>query len=287
MASYLKLTRPKLTQHRTGLMVVAALLLGATGSWFYSTAQQPRQPASPPNPDFSRVYEEAKKVGLVVPAFDSPATEPKVVTPGAQVGAAPSDAVVLFDGKDLSQWTSIRTAGPAEWDVQDGYLQVKRGKGDIVSNFEFGSAQFHLEWASPAVVKGDGQGRGNSGIFLMERYELQVLDSYQNKTYFHGQAGSIYKQHPPLVNPTRKPGEWQAYDVVFTAPQFDAKGMVLRNGRVTVLLNGVLVQNDVEIHGNTWHDRSPYYIAHGPKAGLKLQDHGDPVRFRNIWVRPL
>jgi hypothetical protein len=281
------LTDLKLVRFRTLLLTGGALLVGAAGTWFLSTAQQRRQPAAPPNPDYARIYAEAKKVGLVVPAFESPAAEPKVVTPGAMVGAAPSDAVVLFDGRDLSQWASMRTAGPAEWDVQDGYMQVKRGKGDIVSNFEFGSAQLHVEWATPEVVKGEGQGRGNSGIFLMERYEVQVLDSFENKTYFHGQAGSVYKQHPPLVNPTRKPGEWQAYDIIFTAPEFDAKGMTVKNGRVTVMLNGVLVQNDVEIHGNTWHDRSPYYIAHGPKAGLKLQDHGDPVRFRNIWVRPL
>ncbi|MFM8394499.1 MAG: DUF1080 domain-containing protein, partial [Acidobacteriota bacterium] len=161
----------KLARYRTVLMIVGALLVGAAGSWFYSAAQQRRQPAGPPNPDYARIYQEAKKVGLVVPAFESPATEPTVITPGATVGAAPSDAVVLFDGKDLSQWTSLRTAGPAEWDVQDGYMQVKRGKGDIVSNYEFGNAQLHVEWATPEVVKGEGQGRGNSGIFLMERYE--------------------------------------------------------------------------------------------------------------------
>ena len=275
---------------RSLVLVALVLVCAVGGSWFYSSAQQKRQPQPPPvvSPqEYQKIYADAVKVGLVVPAHESPAVEPTVVTPGATPGAAPSDAVVLFDGKDLSQWWSVRTGEQAMWDVRDGYMQVKRGTGDIATNYQFGNAQLHVEWASPEVVRGEGQGRGNSGIFLMERYEVQVLDSYQNKTYFHGQAGSVYKQHPPLVNATRKPGEWQSYDIVFTAPEFDAMGKVVRKARVTVLLNGVLVQNNVEIHGNTWHDRAPLYIAHGPKGSLKLQDHGDAVRYRNIWVRPL
>jgi hypothetical protein len=134
---------------------------------------------------------------------------------------------------------------------------------------------------------GDSQGRGNSGVFLMGRYEVQVLDSYNNKTYFHGQAGAVYKQHAPLVNASRPPGEWQTYDIIFRAPKFDEMGKVVERARVTVLHNGVLVQNNVEVYGETWHDRAPLYIAHGPKGPLKLQDHGNPMRFRNIWIRPL
>ncbi len=279
-----------MARYRMAGIVAIALLAGAAGSWFYTSAQQRRQPAPAPvvtPQEFQRIYGEAKKVGLVIPPFESPATAPKVVAAPTSPGGPPSDAVVLFDGKDLSNWSSVRTGGTAEWDVTDGYIQVKPRTGDIASNYEFGDCQLHIEWATPSTVKGEGQGRGNSGIFLMERYEVQVLDSWQNPTYFHGQAASIYKQHPPLVNVTRKPGEWQTYDIVFTAPRFDTMGKAVENGRITVIHNGVLVQNNVGIHGNTWHDRSPYYIAHGPRGSLKLQDHGDLVRFRNIWVRPL
>ena len=153
--------------------------------------------------------------------FDPPAKEPTIITPAAKVGDAPSDAIVLFDGKDLSNWKSLRDGGEAKWAVRDGYMEVAGRTGDIATKQEFGDCQLHIEWATPSVVKGEGQGRGNSGIFLMGHYELQVLDSFQNKTYFHGQAGSIYKQHPPLVNASRKPGEWQTYDIIFQSPQFD------------------------------------------------------------------
>ncbi len=221
------------------------------------------------------------------PPWESPKKEPPIVTPGAKVGDAPSDAVVLFDGKDLSGWKSLRDGGDAKWEVKDGYMQVKGGTGDIVTKQEWGDCQLHIEWATPAEVKGDGQGRGNSGVFLMGHYEVQVLDSYNNKTYFHGQAGAVYKQHAPLVNVSRPPGEWQSYDIIFTSPRFDEIGKVTRRARVTVFHNGVLVQNNVEIYGETWHDRAPQYIAHPAKGPLKLQDHGNPMRFRNVWMRPL
>ncbi len=219
--------------------------------------------------------------------FDPPKKEPPIITPGAKPGDPPSDAIVLFDGKDLTNWRSVRDGGEAKWQVKDGYMEVMPKTGDIATKQEFGDCQLHIEWATPSVVKGADQGRGNSGVFLMERYEVQVLDSYENKTYFHGQAGGVYKQHAPLVNASRKPGEWQSYDIIFLSPRFDEMGKATRRARVTVIHNGVLIQNNVEIYGNTWHDRPPLYIAHGPRGSLKLQDHGDLVRYRNIWVRPL
>lgn len=217
-----------------------------------------------------------------------PSKEPRVITPGATPGAPPSDAIVLFDGKDLSKWVSQKdgiTAAP--WTVGEGAMTVKPGTGGIQTKDSFGDVQLHIEFATPSVVKGQGQGRGNSGVFLMNTYELQVLDSYQNPTYFHGQAGSIYKQHKPLVNASRKPGEWQAYDVVFRAPQFDEDGKLLKRARFTVFHNGVLVQDDVDVMGVTAHDRAPYYEKHAAKLPISLQDHGDLLQFRNIWVRPL
>ena len=181
-----------------------------------------------------------------------PSKEPVVVTPAAAPGGAPSDAVVLFDGKDLSRWVSQKDGTtPAAWDVVDGAMQVKPKAGGIQSKDVFGSVQLHIEFATPTVVKGSGQGRGNSGVFLMNTYEIQVLDSYQNPTYFHGQAGSIYKQHKPLVNPIRKPGEWNVYEIVFNAPKFDADGKLLKRATFTAFLNGVLVQDHVEVMGVT------------------------------------
>lgn len=219
--------------------------------------------------------------------FEPPKKEPPIVTPGTTASDPPSDAIVLFDGKDLSGWKSQRDGSEAKWKVQDGYMEVVPRTGGIQSKYEFGDCQLHIEWASPSLVKGEGQGRGNSGIFLMGHYELQVLDSFQNKTYFHGQAGSIYKQHAPLVNASRKPGEWQSYDIIFQSPQFDEQGKVTRYARMTVLHNGVLIQNNSQIYGETWNDKPALYLAHPNKGPLSLQDHGDLVRFRNIWVRPL
>lgn len=205
--------------------------------------------------------------------------EPKVIDPGP-IGGPPSDATILFDGKDLSNWDDGE-----KWVVQDGYATAR--ETGITTRAGFGSCQLHLEWAAPAEVIGEGQGRGNSGVYMMGKYEIQILDSYDNKTYFDGQAGSIYKQHPPLVNACRKPGEWQVYDILFTAPCFDSAGKVLQPAYVTVLHNGVVVQNHFELLGGTFYERPPVYEAHPDKAPIHIQFHGNPVRFRNIWIREL
>jgi hypothetical protein len=218
--------------------------------------------------------------------FPAPRVAPAVVTPGRTSADPPSDAIVLFDGRDLSKWRSA-DGSAAKWLVRDGYVEVAPGSGEIVSTDSFGDCQLHIEWATPSVVKGEGQERGNSGVFLMGRYEVQVLDSYQNETYFHGQAGAVYKQYAPLVNASRPPGQWQTYDIIFKAPKFDEQGKVTDRARVTVLHNGVLIQNNVEIYGITYNDRPALYIAHPAEQPLHLQDHGNPVRYQNIWVRRL
>ena len=219
---------------------------------------------------------------------DGQRPQPRVVTPGTcstpgTPGRPPSDAVVLFDGKDLSHWQGANGQAPT-WKVENGYMEVRRG--EIRTKDEFGDCQLHIEWATPTPPKGEDQGRGNSGIFLFGRYELQVLDSYQNQTYPDGQAAAIYGQYPPLVNASRKPGEWQIYDVIFTAPRF--KGDQLETPAYeTVVHNGVVVHNHVALLGSTGHKVAPKYTPHGPKGPLHLQDHGNPVRYRNIWIRPL
>lgn len=215
--------------------------------------------------------------------------EPAVVTPGVKA-APPSDAIVLL-GDDLSAWVAWDgTAGDdggeaAGWHVEDGVVTVVAGAGGIRTVREFGSVQLHVEWRAP-VMEGSGQLKGNSGVFLQQRYEVQVLDSYENRTYSNGQAASVYKQHIPLVNAARPPGEWQSYDIVFEAPAFDADGELVTPAYLTVLHNGVLVQNHVELRGPTVYRGEPAYEAHGA-ASLALQDHGDRVSFRNIWVREL
>jgi hypothetical protein len=206
-----------------------------------------------------------------------PWPEPAVIDPGP-IGGPPSDAIVLFDGKDLSKWNDAD-----KWKIKDGYA-IANGN-DIHSKQAFGDCQLHVEWATPKKVEGDGQGRGNSGVFMMGLYEVQVLDSYNNKTYYDGQAASIYKQHPPLVNACRKPGEWQTYDIVFEAPRFDKDGKLTRPAFITVLQNGVLAQNHFKILGTTAYDVGAKYNAHAAKLPLGLQFHGNPVRFRNIWIR--
>ena len=219
----------------------------------------------------------------------------RVVDPGLpgtpdKAGTPPSDAVVLFDGKDLSKWRSDKDGGPAKWKVADGYVEVAAGTGDIRTEQAFGDCQLHVEWMPPSPPEGKGgQDRGNSGVFLMSRYEVQVLDTYrnENKTYADGQAAAIYGQYPPLVNPARGPGQWQAYDIVFRAPRFDAKGKLQKKAVVTVFFNGVLVQDHREPTGPTAHKARPPYEAHADKLPLRLQDHSHPVRYRNIWVRPL
>ena len=204
--------------------------------------------------------------------------EPPVVNPGQQPTAPPSDAIVLFDGTDLSGWNNAD-----KWKVADGAMIV--GGGTIQSKQSFGDCQLHIEWSSPTPVTGKGQGRGNSGVYFMGQYEVQILDSFENKTYFDGQAGAIYKQSPPMVNATRPPGEWNVYDIVFTAPRFAADGTLNSPAHVTLLHNGVLLHNHFQLRGETaWH-KPASYTAHADKLPIKLQDHGNPVRYRNIWVR--
>jgi hypothetical protein len=256
------MTRSRLTPNS---LMLAAVFLAAAASGNVVLSQT----VAPPGP------------------FPPPKHEPAIVTPGRTTAEAPSDAIVLFDGRDLSHWRSAKDGSEVKWQVRDGYLEVVPKTDDITTREAFGDCQLHVEWATPAVVKGEGQGRGNSGVFLMQRYEVQVLDSYQNKTYYHGQAGAIYNQYAPLVNASLKPGEWQTYDIIFKAPKFDEQGKVTERARITVLHNGVLIQNNVEIYGNTWHDRAALYIAHEPQLPLQLQNHGDLVRYRNIWIRRL
>ncbi len=211
---------------------------------------------------------------------------PPVVQPGAVVGAPPSDAVVLFNGMDMAGWVSVKTGDPAAWKVESGYMEVVRGTGNIQTAAQFGDCQLHVEFASPVEVIGNGQGRGNSGVFLMGRYEVQVLDNYDSPTYSDGTVGAIYGQHPPLANACRKPGEWQTYDIVFIAPRWDAGGKLVSPARLTVFLNGVLVQHDRAAQGPTGHKTvSNYDTPHPAEGPLMLQDHTNPVRFRNIWVR--
>ena len=198
----------------------------------------------------------------------------------------PSDAVVLFDGKDLAHWRGA-DGGPAKWTVRDGYFATTAGTGSIHTQESFGDMQLHLEWSAPAPAQGSGQGRGNSGVFLMGLYEIQVLDSYQNETYADGQAAAVYGQYPPLYNASRPPGEWQSYDIFFRRPRFDVDGSVLRPARVTVLQNGVLVQDNVELSGPTSWLQNARYKLHADRLPLSLQDHSNPVRFRNIWARDL
>ena len=211
--------------------------------------------------------------------------EPALVVPGPGT-APPSDAIVLFDGSDLSRWQQV-DGGDAKWVVEDGMVTVAPGSGNIETRDGFGDVQLHIEWRTPAIVVGEGQGRGNSGVFLQTRYEVQVLDSYDNRTYSNGQAASVYKQHMPLVNATRGPGEWQVYDIVFEAPRFADDGALLSPAVVTVFHNGVLVQNHAELSGPTEYIGTPVYTAHPLKLPLELQDHGNPVSFRNIWIREL
>ncbi|HEY2378707.1 MAG TPA: DUF1080 domain-containing protein [Gemmatimonadaceae bacterium] len=220
---------------------------------------------------------------------------PPIVTPGRTDAAPPSDAIILFDGRNLDQWVSVKDRGPAAWPVADGILTVNKSAGNIETKRSFTNYQLHLEWRIPEAVTGEGQARGNSGVFLASTgpgdagYEIQVLDSYNNKTYVNGQAAAIYKQYPPLVNSMRKPGEWQTYDIIWTAPTFHEDGSMATPAFVTALQNGVLVQNHVELKGETLYIGTPSYKKHGP-APIKLQAHGDPsapISFRNIWVRDL
>lgn len=248
------------------LVISFLLTFTAVGVW----AQTPERP--PMKPEMTEIWEP----------------EVEKVTPGENPMDAPSDAIVLFDGKDLSrEWTS-QDGGEPQWVVEDGAVTVKRGTGVIKTKRVFEDFQLHIEWRSPSEVVGESQGRGNSGVFLQERYEVQVLDNYDNRTYRNGQAGSLYKQHAPLVNACKAPGEWQTYDIIYTAPRFNDDGTYFTPPMVTVLHNGVLVQNHVKLRGPTEYIGIPEYTVkeHGP-GSIVLQDHGNPVSFRNIWIREL
>ena len=221
---------------------------------------------------------------------------PKIVTPGATNSDAPSDAIILFDGKNLDEWASVKDPkSPAQWKVADGVITVNKSVGNIQTKRSFTDYQLHIEWKIPANITGSDQARGNSGVFLAstgpgdEGYEIQVLDCYNNKTYVNGQTASIYKQSIPLANACKKPGEWQAYDIIWTAPRFNDDGTLKSPARVTALHNGVLVQNNFELKGVTRYIGSPEYKKHGA-CPIKLQAHGDPsepISYRNIWVREL
>jgi len=213
---------------------------------------------------------------------------PAVVKPGetfSHGAPPPADATVLFDGKDLSKWKSDK--GDAGWRVENGYMEVVKGRGNIRTREEFGDFQLHLEFATPAEVKSNSQGRGNSGVFLHGLYEIQLLDTCTNLTYPDGQCGAMYGQYPPLVNACKPPGEWQTYDIIFETARWDENQKLIKPANVTVIHNGVLIHHRQEFLGDTRHKELPQYNPHPPEGPIVLQDHGNPVRFRNIWIRPV
>lgn len=256
----------------TATPVLALLLFGGAVA---ATAQNPNPVPKDPSP---------------WPQHSLTRPKPPVVTPGPYLGpvAPPSDAIVLFDGKSLDQWRAADTTkGDAAWRIEDGAMVVAAGKGDIATRRKFGDMQLHIEWSTPNPPRGESQDRGNSGVFLMSTYEVQVLDSWHADTYADGQAAAIYGEFPPLVNASRPPGEWQVYDIVFHRPHFDAGGRVTSPARATVFHNGVLVQDDQVILGPTTNGHRTAYTAHADRLPLQLQDHSHPVRYRNIWIREL
>jgi len=249
-----------------------ALILSTNSYLATAQIQGPLPGVMPMKPEMTEIYEK-------IP----------IVTPGKTNADPPSDAIVLFDGNNISEWVSGKDGSAAQWDVKNGYIQAKPGGGDIKTKRKFLDIQLHIEWSEvvPDTAKHNGQDRGNSGVFFQENYELQVLDSYNNPTYSNGQAGSIYKDHAPLVNAMRPSLDWNVYDVVYTAPRFKANGKLDLPARITVFHNGVLVQNNATINGLTSYIGLHYYPeAHGA-GSIKLQDHNHPVKFRNIWVREL
>ena len=259
------------------LMPAAAIAVGVAGfSYVHGQAKEAK-----------RVPDQVSEGRWVIHDLSRP--KPPVVTPGTfpdgeKPGTPPSDAVVLFDGKDLSKFKSGN--GDASWKVENGAMIVD-GKAAVETRDPIGDMQLHVEWASPAEVKGDSQGRGNSGIYIMGKYEVQVLDTFENSTYADGGATAIYGQNPPMVNACRKPGEWQSYDIIWRGPRFDAEGKVVREATVTVIHNGVLTQDHYRLTGGSGHYNQPKYGKHPEKLPLSLQNHGNPVKYRNIWYRPL
>jgi hypothetical protein len=260
------------------LMILSLMLV--TGIICFGQEQQ----KTPPSPQ--KYPEPAKMTPAMTEIWDP---EVKIIQPGAEIGMAPSDAIILFDGIDVNKEWEDSKGNPTKWVVQDGALVCVKGSGVIQTKREFNDFQLHIEWKTPSEVTGEGQGRGNSGVYLQGLYEVQVLDSYYNRTYRHGQAGSLYKQYAPLVNASRKPGEWQTYDIIYTAPRFASDSTVyFIPPRVTVLHNGVLIQNNVSLRGPTEYIGIPeYFIKKHGASPLVLQDHGNPVAYRNIWIREL
>jgi len=265
--------------HVTIIFIISSVVYAQQPSVPQSTGDQTTLANATPKPEDTELWQPV----------------PKVVTPGADCNAPPSDAIILFDGKNLDDWVSTKDKSPAKWIVADGVFTVNKAAGDIETKRSFLNYQLHLEWKVPENITGSSQARGNSGVFLASPppgnggYELQILDSYKNETYVNGQAGSIYKQSIPLVNPTRKPGEWQDYDVIWTAPLFNANGSLKTPAFVTAFFNGILVQDHFAVKGETQYIGQPFYKKHGATP-IRLQAHGDPsqpISFRNVWIREL
>jgi hypothetical protein len=265
--------------HVTIIFIISSVVYAQQPSVPQSTGDQTTLAHATPKPEDTELWQPV----------------PNVVTPGADCNAPPSDAIILFDGKNLDDWVSTKDKSPAKWIVADGVFTVNKAAGDIETKRSFLNYQLHLEWKVPENITGSSQARGNSGVFLASPppgnggYELQILDSYKNETYVNGQAGSIYKQSIPLVNPTRKPGEWQDYDVIWTAPLFNANGSLKTPAFVTAFFNGILVQDHFAVKGETQYIGQPFYKKHGATP-IRLQAHGDPsqpISFRNIWIREL
>lgn len=278
-------------------LAMATGTLAAVGLIFTAGAADPEPKKAPNFRTSATGYNDTPVLpGQKWKVHDIDRPRPAVVTPGAKLGDPPSDAVVLFNGKDLSKWEipgpppnrkkDSNKPRPTAWKVENGYFEIAPGAGTMRTKEKFGDMQLHIEWASTPTIYGDSQWRGNSGVLIMGRYEIQVLDSYQNPTYADGQAGAIYGQWPPLVNAVRKRGEWNAYDIVWEAPKFEG-GKVVKNAFVTVFLNGVLLHNRKEVIGEMAHRVVGVYKGHAPEEPLALQDHDVPVRYRNVWARRL
>jgi len=278
---------------RSALILLALIVAGSQSS-AYSRKPSDRDvggPVEAPVPKKPIGYTDSEFIPGQTKwrVHDASRPAPRIISAGTpstadRPGKAPSDAIVLFDGTSLSQWIGGGDK-PAAWKVANGYVEIN-GTGSIRTKESFGSCQLHVEWATPAEVKGDSQGRGNSGVMIMGFYEVQVLDSYNNCTYSDGQAASIYGQYPPQVNASRKPGQWQTFDIVFEAPKFDGEKLI-RPAYVTVFHNGVLMHHHAKILGRGAHFFPPKYSPHPDKLPLVLQDHGNPGHYRNIWIRPL
>jgi hypothetical protein len=282
--------KPNQQSFRLGALCGLGLLAIGAAAFLSFAADAPPAGAPAEQPaTLGTIPNQEKKAWHV---HDRERPQPPVVTPPTastpeQPGTPPSDAVVLFDGKDLSKWVDKTGKNPAPWKVENGYFETVKGSGQISTRDGFGDCQLHVEWMTPNPPVGKDQDRGNSGVFLMSRYEFQVLDNYQAETYADGMAGSIYGQYPPQVNASRPPGQWQTYDIVFHAPRFNEDGTVAKPARATVFLNGLLVQDDSELKGPTMHMKMTKYVKHDDKAPIALQDHAHPVRYRNIWIRPI